>query len=325
MMWLFLLLAPDQFEATFRAGLIALNENHLPAAESQLEAASQIEPRNPRVWLALAQTYWKLGKSPSAEAAAKNAEKFASDGPTLRALGTFYAGTDNHDKAVASFRKSLTADPFQEGCYFDLAQLYLKRQDFASALQTLEAGRKYFDKSPQLELAAGVAYYALRRFPDAIEAFLRTIQLDPTVEQPYIFLGRMLDQAEDKLARITQAFVALSKRAPDHYLASFLRAKALSIQDPKQAETLLRKSIAQNEEFWESHFQLGILLDQRRQFEEAEREIRRAIALNPSDPVPHYRLARIYDRLGRSEQAHAEREIHEKLSATGTPGMAGIK
>jgi Flp pilus assembly protein TadD len=325
MMWLFLLLAPDQFEATFRAGLIALNENKLPAAESQLEEASRIEPRNARVWIALAQTYSKLGKPTSADAAGRKAETFAVTGPEWRGLGTFYSGTDNHAKAVESFRKSLKADPFQEGAYFDLAQLFLKRQDFAAALDTLNAGRKYFDKSPQLELAAGVAYYALRRFPDAIEAFLHTIQLDPTIEQPYIFLGRMLDQAEDKLPRITQAFVALSERAPDHYLASFLSAKALSMQDPKQAETLLRKSIGQNGDFWESHFELGVLLDQQGQFEEAEREIRRGSTLNPNDPVPHYRLARIYDRLGRSEQARAEREIHARLSAAGAPGMAGIK
>ena len=74
-------------------------------------------------------------------------------------------------------------------------------------------GRKNFDKSPQLELAAGVAYYGLRRFPEAIEAFLRTIRLDPGIEQPYVFLGRMLDQAEDKLPQITEVFAGTDHAA----------------------------------------------------------------------------------------------------------------
>ena len=33
-------------------------------------------------------------------------------------------------------------------------------------------------------------------------AFLKVIQIDPTIEQPYIFLGRMLDQAGRILARL---------------------------------------------------------------------------------------------------------------------------
>ena len=63
MVWLFLVLFAGQFESTFHAGLTALNNNNLALAESRLEAASQLEPRNARVWLALAQTYWKLRKA----------------------------------------------------------------------------------------------------------------------------------------------------------------------------------------------------------------------------------------------------------------------
>ena len=70
MIWLLLVLFAGQFETTFRAGLLALNENNLTVAESQLETASQLQPRDPRVWLALAQTYRKLHKSPAAETAA---------------------------------------------------------------------------------------------------------------------------------------------------------------------------------------------------------------------------------------------------------------
>ena len=70
MVWLLLVLLADQFDTTFKAGLIALNENQLAVAESHLEAASRLQPRNARVWLALAQTYWKLNESTKAEEAA---------------------------------------------------------------------------------------------------------------------------------------------------------------------------------------------------------------------------------------------------------------
>jgi len=314
MIWLFVALFAGQFETAFRAGLVALNENNLTVAESQLEAASQLEPNDARVWLALAQTYRKLHKLPSAQTAAEKAEVLATDPVLIHGLALYYSEAANYGKAAELFQAAIRRSPFTESYYFDLAQLYLKRQDFAAALGTLNSGRKNFDKSAQLELASGVAYYGLRRFPEAIDAFLATIRLDPGVEQPYVFLGRMLDQAEDRLPKIGEVFAAFARSAPENYMSGFLYAKALMVQHPDQAEALLRKSIARNGEFWESHFELGVLLDQREKFEDAAREMRRSIELSPNDPVPHYRLARLYDRLGKTAEARAERELHARLA-----------
>jgi tetratricopeptide (TPR) repeat protein len=314
MIWLFVVLFAGQFETTFRAGLVALNENNLTVAEAQLEAASKLEPKDARVWLALAQTYRKLHKLPAAQTAAGKAEVLATDPVIMHGLALYYSEAEDYGKAAELLRAVIRRSPFTESYYFDLAQLYLKRQDFAAALETLNSGRKNFDKSAQLELAAGVAYYGLRRFPEAIDAFLGTIRLDPGVEQPYVFLGRMLDQAEDRLPRIVEVFGAFAKRAPENYLSGFLYAKSLMVQHPDQAEALLRESIARNGEFWESHFELGVLLDQREKFEDAAREMRRSIELSPNDPVPHYRLARLYDRLGKTAEARAERELHARLA-----------
>jgi tetratricopeptide (TPR) repeat protein len=381
MLWLIVLLFAGQFEVAFRAGLVALNNNDLAVAESKLESASKLQPGDARVWLALAQTYWKLHKLPASETAAKKAEALAAEPSILEGLALYYSEAANYGKAaelearyaetapdalpraadlylragepklaIQLTRKALQAndraalrdmlgkayeangDParaimefqaairqsrYDETFYFDLAQVQLKQQAFAAALGTLDSGRKYFDKSAQLELASGVAYYGLRRFPEAIDAFLRTIRLDPAVEQPYVFLGRMLDQAEDKLPAITEVFAAFSKTAPDNYLSSFLYGKSLALVDPDHAAALLRQSIARNSQFWESHFELGVLLEAQSKLDDAATEIKRCIELNAKDPTPHYRLARIYDRLGKAAEAGAERELHAKLSAAG--------
>ena len=313
-MWFFLVLFAGQFDSAFHAGLTALNNNNLQTAESQLEVASRLEPRDARVWLALAQTYWKLRKLPSAQSAAGKAEALAPDAPILDGLARYYSETANDAKAAELLQAAIRKDPYTENYYFELAQLRLRKQDFAAALDTLDAGRKNFDKSPQLELAAGVAYYGLRRFPEAISAFLSTIRLDPDVEQPYVFLGRMLDQAEDQLPAITSAFAAFAKRAPGNYLSSYLYGKSLAAGHSGQAEALLRRSIELNGQFWESHFALGALLDEQGKFEEAAQEFERSAQLNPGDPIAHYRLARLYDRLGKTDRARAERALHAKLA-----------
>ncbi|MGH7936449.1 MAG: tetratricopeptide repeat protein, partial [Chthoniobacterales bacterium] len=298
--------------------LEALNRNDLPAAETQLKAAAKVNPRDANVWLALAQTYLKLHKPEAANAAAEKAARLgSSDITTINALAYFYSETGDRKAAAAQFQKALQLKPYEETYYFELGRLYLQEQDFADALTTLKKGTRIFDKSAQLELALGVAYYGLRRFPEAIDAFLRTIQLAPEVEQPYVFLGKMLDQAESKLPAVIADFEAYRKTNPGNYLGPFLLAKALELQNAETAlvESLLGESIRLNDKFPASHFELGSVRERAHDFSGAAEEYLRSIALAPNDPIPHYHLARVYDRLGKHAEAADERALHEKLAA----------
>ncbi|MGA2576561.1 MAG: tetratricopeptide repeat protein [Bryobacteraceae bacterium] len=244
-------------------------------------------------------------------------------------LGEGYEMGGQPENAVAEMRKAIKLNAYDESYYFGLARLYLRHQNAEAAVEVLQEGRKVFARSPQLELALGVAYYGLRRFSDAADCFLRTTRMAPEVEQPYIFLGRMLDQAEDKLPQVTDAYAALVKSKPDDYLASFLYGKALSLAsggsgasgDRTRVETLFRKSIALKGDFWESHYELGILLERGRDFADAAGEFQRAIELSPSSPTPHYHLARVYERLGKKTDAAAEHAAHERLSAQETSAI----
>jgi tetratricopeptide (TPR) repeat protein len=238
-------------------------------------------------------------------------------------LGQAYEMDSQAEKAAIEMREAIKLNAYEESYYFALAQLYLRHRDVEAAVGTLQQGRKIFARSAQLELALGVAYYGLRRFSDAADCFLRTIQMAPEVEQPYVFLGRMLDQAEDKLPQVTEAYAVLVKAKPDDYMANFLYGKALSIASGNrgQIEALFRKSIALKADFWESHYELGILLERGRDFTGAAGEFQRAIELNPNTPTPHYHLARVYERLGKKTEAAAEHAVHERLSAEETSAI----
>src|SRR5436305_11314857 len=116
MIWALVALFAGQFETTFHDGLIALNQNNLAAAETQLRSAAELQPKNGRVWLALAQTYWKLQRPLETEAAVRNAETWgAGDAVVSKALGVFYLDAG-------------------ENYYFEVSQAHLQRQEFAAAL-----------------------------------------------------------------------------------------------------------------------------------------------------------------------------------------------
>lgn len=270
-----------------------------------------------------ARLYLRGGDAPHAVEAAR-AALARHDQPALHnLLGSAYEADGNRKLAMVELREAVRLDPASEEYAFDLAQELLRAEDFAGAAVSLEAAAKNFPSSPQISLALGVAYYGLRRFPEATQAFVKTIDRAPEVEQPYVFLGKMLDQAGSELPRIQAKFEAFHRRDPSNYLGGFLAAKALllSAGEPLRVEGLLRESIARKSDFWEAHAELGDLLSRRKDYAGAATELQQAASLNPTEASIHFRLARVYDRLDQPERAQAERALHQKLSAAAKPGM----
>jgi len=252
------------------------------------------------------------------------------DTPQVRnLLGKAYEADGQTGKAVLELQTAIQKNEYEESYYFDLAYVLLQHQNFDTAIQLLVASRRVFATSAQLQLALGVAYYGQRRFEDAVQSFLRTIAIDPAIGQPYLFLGRILEHAEKRLPEIVARFSARAEAMPEDFMAQCLLGKALALQGDERAEKILRASIALKEDYWESHYELGLILDKARKFEEAARELERSAALNAALPAPHYRLARVYDRLGRREDAAKERNLHQRLTAEEKAAMekhaSGIK
>lgn len=392
-----LLASAVTFDEAYRAGLRALQQNQLVEARTNLEAAATLGASNGRVWLALAQTYWKLRENGKADEAVDRAAKLsAGDTQILKLLAVFYSETGQLPKscnaqaeytaaaprdsdavsraiecflrikqpesairigtrspgwesradirdllgkayslnrqwelAAPQFQAAIRLNPYEEQYYFDAADSFLQQQKFEAALGVLQEGKRKFDKSAQLELALGVAYYGLRRFPEAAAAFQRTIALAPDIEQPYLFLGKMLDQIPAKIPELIRVFEAYEKAHPENYAGYLLHAKALLARpsdDTGVAEMLLRKACTLNTRIAEPHFQLGVVLESKHQFEDAAKEFESAASRDSADPATHYHLARVYDRMGKSAQAKSERERHrELLEGSAVPATNPVK
>lgn len=326
---LFLAADPGSTAALLQRGLQELQKGDLTAARTDLEQASRSDPQNPYVWVSLAQVYLRLKDSDSAAAAAQKAEKTAGTNPAIwRAMSMYYAETGNAARAAelgAKYRELRWQSAKTDAqVSFEYSQALLHAGDFGRAAEVLEPALAEHPADPQLVLTLGVARYGQRRFEDAVVQFLKVIQLDPTIEQPYAFLGRLLDQSGPHLDEITKRYQARVEREPNNGEAQFLLAKALLVansHDPK-AEPLLRRAIDLDSKNWEAHYQLGVMLSNRRDYQGAERELATAAELNPEEPTTHYQLARVYDRLGQSDRAKAERDIHQRLASNNATGMS---
>jgi superkiller protein 3 len=230
-------------------------------------------------------------------------------------LGKAYELQQQPAKAAEQMRRAASLNPYQEDYYFQAARQYTEAGNAPAAIQVIEAGKKVFARSPQLELMLGVAYYAIQQYQQAVDAFLRTIRLDPTVEQPYLFIARSMDHTPSRMPQILDVFKALAQKAPDNYMSGYLYGKALLMQggEVEQAEALLRKSVSLNDRYWESRLELGKALEQKGNLEAAARELRKSIELNPKSATAHFRLGRVYDGLGKPNEAQAEYAIQGRL------------
>jgi tetratricopeptide (TPR) repeat protein len=323
---LFLLLAATPtFDESFRAGLLALQRNDLGAAATNLGTAAKLAPNNGRVWIALAQTYWKQKDGQNADdAAAKAALHGAGDALVQSSLVIYYSESGQAVKAAEAQAKYASLVPQDgearkkaESLYFEAVQPLLQHEQFGEAIGILSKAREQLAKSAQLELALGVACYGLRRFDEAADAFLRTIAIAPEVAQPYIFLGKFLDQIPGKLPEVTDVFARYETANPTNAAGYLLHAKALNAQsiEPARARKLLDKAISIDPRDPTAHFELGVVFDRTRNYADAALEFERAAELDPRDAAAHYRLSRVYDRLGKTDAARREREIHSKLIA----------
>ena len=275
--------------------------------------------------------YLAAGDGRSAAEFARSGLERQASAPLQDVLGKALALTGDDAGAEAALREAIRLAPYDEEYHYDLGYLHLRAQRFEKAAEVLEGARKVFDKSARIELGIGVARYGQRRFDEAVTAFLRAAELAPGAPQPHYFLGRTLEHSSDRIDAVLARQQAFASLQPDNYLGPFLYAQALVASLPPdgapervaKAEELLRRAIGLRGDFWESHFELGALLERERRFEEAAENLEKAVALNPTASKPHYRLARVYARLGRSEEAARERALHQERTEAERAAMTG--
>jgi tetratricopeptide (TPR) repeat protein len=237
-------------------------------------------------------------------------------------LGQAYQGKQDWEHAAEHLAAAVKLARYDETAHFLLIQMYLGHEDFTHASEAIADARKVFARSPQIELAAGVCAYGLRRFPEAVDQFLKTIALAPDVPQPYLFLSRILDQAGERLPEVVGRFRQFRELHPDDAQACLLYAKGLLAEiapgefppEAEQAMHLLEHARSLDPNQAEVHYQLGCLLERKHDYAGAAAELERSVALDPRQPGAHFQLARVYERQGRKQDAIRERDEHQRLA-----------
>jgi len=188
-------------------------------------------------------------------------------------LGQLYTVKHEPKKAEDQFKTAQAIEPDSEEVVLNLARLYAESGDVAHAAKVIEAV-PVADRSPKMEVALGSAYDQLKQTKDAIAAYQRAADMDPSDAHTIEALGQAL-LADNQLDE------------------AFKQFKLLSEADPESIEALVKTSEIQRRQ---SHY------------EDALATIRKARKLDPNSQDPTsleagYDEALLLDVLGRFDEA----------------------
>ena len=248
-----------------------------------------------------------------AAAAASAPEEVPADvREKLAALG--YVGT-------ASTRSSSGArpDPKDHIAAYEDFKAGLSLRLAGRRTEAVEQLRKVVASNPDLRDAweiLGATLVELDRKKEAVEAFDRTIALDPTSAEPHLELARLLVLDGRRDAALQHAEIA-ARREPGKAYETMAQVM-LDLNRPEQAAEYARRSLEADPRRVMSHFALGVVAQRAGRYEEALAAFRRTEEANrlQKDSVVlglHARMADCLARLGRD--ADAEREFQAEIRA----------
>jgi len=235
-------------------------------------------------------------------------------------LGGLYWAGRQYERAVESFSAALEGairtgnERLEVWCYNGLGNVYagLGRQEEAIA-----AFQRAIELDPTLAAprnGLGAVYAGLGRQEEAIAAYRRAIELDPTDAAPHNGLGNVYaDQGrqEEALAAFQRAIELDPTYAyPHNGLGNVYR----DLGRQEEAIAAYRRAIELDPTDAYPHNGLGTVYRALGRQEEAIAAYQRAIELDPTLATPHNNLGDEYLQLGRLEEAEAEFQERTRLS-----------
>jgi eukaryotic-like serine/threonine-protein kinase len=251
-------------------------------AVREFQRAVQIDPSDEEGLLGAADAYVKLGNPGAAEAAYEKAISLRPNYWGVYSwLGTFYYSQARYDDAITEFRKVIELAPANYRGYSNLGAMYVAQGKYTEALDFCN---KSIQIRPNLEAFnnLGNAYFQLRRFSEAADAFQRGLNLD---DDDWLLWGNLGDSLFWSGGRSPKAIMAYEK--------AIARAEKKLEVNPKNATVLAF---------------LGDYNAMSRHPQKAVEEIEQALALAPEDGEIKLRAAIIYNQLGDTERCLASLE-----------------
>ena len=315
--------SPNDFAAQHRLGEFYLQQNRLPEGILYLEKAQQLNPQDYDTGYDLSLAYLNSGDTAKASAQLHQMVTRRETAELDDLLAEANEKSGDYKGAASEYYRAAQLDP-TEGNIFDLASFLLQHKNYEgfldNALTFFRYGVQKYPRSAKLTVGLGVTLYAEGKYDDAVETLCAAVDLDPTDPKPFQFLGKVSTASPAHMPEIRKRLEGFVHLYPNNGLANYYYAMSLwkrsegePVVDTAVIEALLKKAIAASPDFYEAHFQLGILYQDQQKYPEAIREFEQTLALRPDYNRAHYRLFLLYSRTNQKQLADQHLAILKQI------------
>jgi len=199
-----------------------------------------------------------------------------------RGNALYSAGKSKFSEAAVQYWEATKRNPHIAEAHLKLAAIYYEPERLwnLEALNELAEVERIDPNNPELYLIAGKVYNRMGDSDKALEAFRRTIVLQPENSQAHYYLGTVYEQQDMKEEAIGEYEKAIKSGSDD--------------------ETVLR-----------AHLQLGRIY-RNRESERAEREFRMALGINPASAEVISELRILY---GKEAEDYRNQDDYDNVIA----------
>ncbi len=183
-----------------------------------------------------------------------------SDVEDRMVLGQLYTVKHQPDKAEAAFKSAQAIEPDSEDAVLNLARLYAENGNLKQAVQTIESVPEG-SRTPKMEFTLGAAYDQMKDSKNAVQAYKRAAEMDPSDLQTIDALAQALMNDKQYDAALKE-YQDLSQADPENSEALVHIAEILRRQGKYQdALAAVKKARSIDPTSLEAGFNEGMLLD----------------------------------------------------------------
>jgi tetratricopeptide (TPR) repeat protein len=309
--------SPKDYRYWTSLGACLAHQNRFAEAIEDYKKALAISPHDGQTNFNLGLAYFKLGNLERAIAPLRTAETAMPQAQqqTNVLLGMSYYGTGRHKEAIPYLEAAQKEKPDNGELQLVLAKAYLLAKEYDKAKLQFGAMLERNPDSAQVHMLLGEAYDGSGKQEAALQEF-RIAAGSGAVPDAHFGLGYLLwrDKHYDEAAEEFRRELAINPK--HHPSLAYLGDVLLKSGNAGNAKKTIQESIAVKDTLWITHYDLGIIAANEKNYARAIEQFKHALAMNNKRPEIHYHLAQAYKATNQSAEAQKELRIvsslHEK-------------
>lgn len=298
---------PKNEEARYYlAGVLAAQNKN----EEAVETYRTILKKNPRSATAhydMGLVYTKRGDVKKAEQAFRRAIELD---PTFESaytsLGLLYELNQKRDEAVGVYEALTKVNPSNPQPFMALGEIRYNAREYAASLEAFEKYRALKPGDVMVLDYIGLSALHLKRYDRAVEAFEELEKAQPNNQLVKYRLAAAYEEggSSKKAEAALRKIIAKDPRESDAWI------RLLFLLDAQKRKKELERTLVKAREAVPDDADMdmiqGMLYHRNEEYEKAEQEYRNALSKDPANPAGHFNLGVVLDKRGDFEGAIGE-------------------